>query len=229
MTPHLRETQKNALVGAGAVSWPRCSGVRGLPARQHTVRRPERNACGQDRGAGGRSLVARAGPLCPANIRGGMDGSIDLKATRRRVHSSERQQGWGAVADGGNRCPSARDRLKCPSWLCCRLLWCTNRCVAEQPSLFPLRIERSWLPGSGTLSRPRIGTCEDGMDYCIKHDEGGFPIRANEWIGTWLARAAGIAVARTAILQDIDKKLLFGSEIYGDDTNDNLYLLNPSE
>jgi hypothetical protein len=67
------------------------------------------------------------------------------------------------------------------------------------------------------------------MDYCIKHDEGGFPIRANEWIGTWLARAAGIAVARTAILQDIDKKLLFGSEIYGDDTNDNLYLLNPSE
>ena len=67
-----------------------------------------------------------------------------------------------------------------------------------------------------------MATCEDGLDYCIKHDEGGFPIRANEWIGTWLARAVGLAVAKPVVVQDLNGTLLFGSEIYGDDTNDNL-------
>lgn len=94
--------------------------------------------------------------------------------------------------------------------------------VAEQLSLYPLRIVRVWNPSSQTVSRPRIATCEDGLDYCVKHDQDGIPVRANEWIATWLARAAGIAVAKPTIVRDFDNKLLFGSEIYGVDANDNL-------
>ena len=79
-----------------------------------------------------------------------------------------------------------------------------------------------WNPSSATVSRPRFATCEDGLDYCIKRDENGYPARANEWIGTWLARAVGIAVAKPAVIKDIDNKTVFGSEIYGEDLNDNL-------
>lgn len=84
----------------------------------------------------------------------------------------------------------------------------------------------SWTPSTATLSRPRFATCDDGLDYCIKHDEGGKPIRANECICTALARASGIAVAAASIVQDLDGKLLFGSQIYGDDVNDNLGLFS---
>jgi len=79
-----------------------------------------------------------------------------------------------------------------------------------------------WNPSSATVSRPRFATCEDGLDYCVKRDENGYPARANEWIGTWLARAVGIAVAKPAIVRDLDNKIIFGSEIDGNDTNDNL-------
>lgn len=84
----------------------------------------------------------------------------------------------------------------------------------------------SWTPSTATLSRPRFATCDDGLDYCIKHDEAGKPIRANELICTALARASGIAVAAASVVQDLDGKLLFGSQIYGDDVNDNLGLFS---
>jgi hypothetical protein len=74
------------------------------------------------------------------------------------------------------------------------------------------------------MSQPRFATCDDDLDYCIKHDEAGEPVRANEWICTWLARAVGLAIAMPAIVQDLDGKLLFGSQIFGDDTNDNMGL-----
>ena len=67
-----------------------------------------------------------------------------------------------------------------------------------------------------------MATCEDGIDYCLKHDENNVPIRATEWMCTWLARAAGIAVATPKIIVDMEKNLVFGSEIYGEDVNDNL-------
>ena len=94
--------------------------------------------------------------------------------------------------------------------------------MSDQLSLYPIRAKRVWSPSSTTRSSPRFALCEDGLDYCIKRDENGYPARANEWIGTWLARASGIAVAKPAIIQDLDGKLVFGSEIYGDDSNDNL-------
>lgn len=92
--------------------------------------------------------------------------------------------------------------------------------------LIPVRVRMSWNPGSATASRPRFATCDDQLDYCIKHDEGGQPVRANEWICTQLARAAGIAVPASAVVEDLDKSLLFGSQIFGDDTNDNLGLFS---
>lgn len=67
-----------------------------------------------------------------------------------------------------------------------------------------------------------MATCDDGLDYCIKHDEGGIPIRANELICTHLARAVGIAVPTCTPVIDLDGKVLFGSQIYGDDINDNV-------
>ena len=92
--------------------------------------------------------------------------------------------------------------------------------------LIPLRVKTVWNPGAATFSRPRFATCDDGLDYCIKHDEGGQPIRANEWICTYLARAVGIAVPLPVVVEDLDKSLLFGSQIFGDDTNDNLGLFS---
>ncbi len=73
------------------------------------------------------------------------------------------------------------------------------------------------------MSRPPA-TCDDQLDYCIKHDEGGRPIRANEWVCSALARAAGIAVPPVAIVEDLDGSRLFGSQIIGDDVNDNMGL-----
>jgi hypothetical protein len=88
--------------------------------------------------------------------------------------------------------------------------------------LVPVRVKISWNPSSSTASRPRFATCDDGLDYCIKHDEGGAPVRANEWVCTGLASAAGIAVPAFSVVEDLDRKLLFGSQIFGEDTNDNL-------
>lgn len=91
-------------------------------------------------------------------------------------------------------------------------------------ALIPVRVKSTWKPKPGTASQPRFATCDDQLDYCIKHDEGGLPVRANEWICTALARAVGIAVAPAAIVRDLDGKSLFGSQLLGDDTNDNLGL-----
>ncbi|MGD0434356.1 MAG: HipA family kinase, partial [Acetobacteraceae bacterium] len=94
--------------------------------------------------------------------------------------------------------------------------------MGEQLSLYPIRAVHVWNPSSSTVSRPDFATCEDGLDYCVKRDENGYPARANEWIGTWLARSVGIAVAKPAVIKDLSDKIVFGSEIYGEDTNDNL-------
>ena len=91
-----------------------------------------------------------------------------------------------------------------------------------QLPLIPVRVRTCWNPSTETASRPRFATCDDRLDYVIKGDEEGNPVRANEWICTWLARTVGIAVATPAIVQDLDKKLLFGSQICGEDTNDNM-------
>jgi hypothetical protein len=93
--------------------------------------------------------------------------------------------------------------------------------VSEQLALLPLKALRIWDPGSRTVSRPRMAKCEDGLDYCIKYDLDGKLIRANEWIGTSLANSVGIAVAPAKIVEDLDRKILFGSQIYGNDVNDN--------
>jgi len=90
--------------------------------------------------------------------------------------------------------------------------------------LIPVRVKSAWNPSTATASRPRFATCDDQLDYCIKHDEAGLPIRANEWICTALARAVGIAVPTAAIVEDLDGSLLFGSQIIGDDVNDNMGL-----
>jgi hypothetical protein len=96
--------------------------------------------------------------------------------------------------------------------------------VVRALQLIPVRVVSTWNPSTATVSRPRFATCDDQLDYCIKHDEGGRPIRANEWICTALARAAGIAVPPAAIVENLDGSLLFGSQIIGDDVNDNMGL-----
>lgn len=117
-------------------------------------------------------------------------------------------------------------RWRTTDGVACRVRDVQHLPVSEQLSLYPIRATRIWSPSSSTVSRPRFATCEDGLDYCIKHDANGWPARANEWIGTWLARAVGIAVAKPAVIRDLNGELLFGSEIYGDDTNDNLGLFS---
>jgi len=90
--------------------------------------------------------------------------------------------------------------------------------------LIPVRVVSTWTPRTSTASKPRFATCDDQLDYCIKHDEGGRPIRANEWVCTALARAVGIAVPPAVVVEDLDKSHLFGSQLIGEDVNDNMGL-----
>lgn len=55
----------------------------------------------------------------------------------------------------------------------------------------------------------------------MKHDERGISIRANEWICANLARAVAIPVPPFIIVEDGQGELLFASQIYGSDVNNN--------
>lgn len=90
----------------------------------------------------------------------------------------------------------------------------------NQLSLIPQSIV-TWYPAKKTASKPRIGQASDGLDYAVKHDEKGIPVRASEWVCASLARAVGIPVPPFIIVDDGQGELLFASQIYGSDVNNN--------
>ncbi len=90
----------------------------------------------------------------------------------------------------------------------------------NQLSLIPQSIV-TWYPAKKTSSKPRIGQASDGLDYAVKNDEKGIPVRASEWVCASLARAVGIPIPPCIIVDDGQGELLFASQIYGSDMNDN--------
>lgn len=90
----------------------------------------------------------------------------------------------------------------------------------NQLSLIPQSIV-TWYPAKKTASKPRIGQASDGLDYVVKHDENKIPVRASEWVCASLARSVGIPVPPFIIVDDGQGKLLFASQIYGSDINNN--------
>lgn len=90
----------------------------------------------------------------------------------------------------------------------------------SQLSLIPQTIV-TWYPAKRTASRPRTAQASDGLDYAVKHDEKGSPIRANEWVCAHIAQAVGIPVPHCIIVTDEFGERLFASQIYGDDIHDN--------
>ncbi len=52
---------------------------------------------------------------------------------------------------------------------------------------------------------------DDGHHYYLKSDTAGRPIRASEWLGTFLAEIVGIAAPSCTIVQLLTGELVFGS------------------
>lgn len=86
----------------------------------------------------------------------------------------------------------------------------------------PQRINSLWNPSTTTASRPRFAEAADGLDYAVKHDEGGRPIRAMEWLCTQFASFVHIPVPPCSLLDDGVGNILFGSQIVQHSVSDNI-------
>lgn len=66
-------------------------------------------------------------------------------------------------------------------------------------------------PSKPTFRQPLRARVDDGLDYYLKDDTGGAPVRAREWICNQIAQQAGIpAVEHLPILAPTGR-VLFGS------------------
>jgi hypothetical protein len=63
-----------------------------------------------------------------------------------------------------------------------------------QPELLYRKVVVSYPPTGGSARRPIRVRADDGLDYMLKDDSGGAPVRAREWICHGLADNAGLPV-----------------------------------
>ena len=66
-------------------------------------------------------------------------------------------------------------------------------------------------PSGGSARRPVRARVDDGLDYMLKDDSGGVPVRAREWICHGLADCAGLPVLEYKPVLDATGRVLFGS------------------
>jgi hypothetical protein len=68
-------------------------------------------------------------------------------------------------------------------------------------------------PAAAAVSarRPVRARVDDGLDYMLKDDSGGVPVRAREWICHALADNAGLPVLEYRPILDSVGRVLFGS------------------
>jgi hypothetical protein len=64
---------------------------------------------------------------------------------------------------------------------------------------------------AGSARRPIRARVDDGLDYMLKDDSGGAPVRAREWICHALADNAGLPVLEHRPILDGTGRVLFGS------------------
>ena len=66
-------------------------------------------------------------------------------------------------------------------------------------------------PAAASARRPVRARVDDGLDYMLKDDSGGVPVRAREWICHGLADNAGLPVLEYRPILDGAGRVLFGS------------------
>jgi hypothetical protein len=65
----------------------------------------------------------------------------------------------------------------------------------------------------GTARNPIRARVDDGLDYFLKDDSSGLPIRAREWICHRLADYAGLPMVEYRPVVDAGGRVLFGSRV----------------
>lgn len=99
--------------------------------------------------------------------------------------------------------------------------------------LIPIRIRAKWpLPGAPTATAPLLATCDDGLDYVVKAaDTDGlthWPVRASELVCSLLCTAVGVPVPPCRVIEDLDGRLVFGSQIVGDLSSSHTAMMAPT-
>jgi hypothetical protein len=64
---------------------------------------------------------------------------------------------------------------------------------------------------AASARRPVRARVDDGLDYMLKDDSGGVPVRAREWVCHALADNAGLPVLEYRPILDGEGRVLFGS------------------
>jgi hypothetical protein len=84
---------------------------------------------------------------------------------------------------------------------------------AAQLELLHRKVFWTYPPAANSARRPVRARVDDGLDYMLKDDSGGLPIRAREWICHCLADRAGIPVVEYRPVLSPAGQVLFGSKI----------------
>lgn len=84
-----------------------------------------------------------------------------------------------------------------------------------QLSLFPRQIVSLSEPDEESSCLFGYAEADNGLDYAVKADVAGAPVRATEWLCTVVASDIGIAVPNCAPLVDRSGETYFGSEWLG--------------
>jgi hypothetical protein len=82
----------------------------------------------------------------------------------------------------------------------------------QQLELLYRKVLWTYPPSGGSKHKPIRARVDDGLDYMLKDDNGGEPIRAREWICHQIAECAGLPVVEHRPILRPDGRVLFGSE-----------------
>src|SRR5579863_6283967 len=77
------------------------------------------------------------------------------------------------------------------------------------------RIIRSSFSSANSADSLGFAEANNSLEYLVKQDGRGHPVRASEWICSSLARHVGIPTAPFEIVQLPDTTLAFGSQLIG--------------
>jgi hypothetical protein len=83
--------------------------------------------------------------------------------------------------------------------------------LVAQLELLYRKVVVTYPPAGGSARRPVRARVDDGLDYMLKDDSGGAPVRAREWICHGLADSAGLPILEHRPILDGAGRVLFGS------------------
>ncbi len=83
--------------------------------------------------------------------------------------------------------------------------------MTQQLELLYRKVVVSYPPTGGSARKPVRVRADDGLDYMLKDDSGGVPVRAREWVCHELADNAGLPVLEYRPILDSAGRTQFGS------------------